>query len=404
MRNNETQYLFRFFPLFLIAYEFCTNMSNDMYLPALPAIVDDFSTSINLVQFTIAAWLAGNTAVQLLMGPLTDRYGRRPILFGGGILFLLATLGCAVAPSLPILIGARLLQGIGVCSMMVAGYASIHDLYDDKKAIHVLIWMGSAAVIAPAIGPILGGWLLLVGSWRTIFFSLFFLGVISLSALWFSMPESSSVHHQKQLKMKAIASSYGKIFSNPSFMLSGASFALLYGGIIGWITASPFILIETLGLSPTKFGYMQIPVFGGYILGAQLVKQFTETFEKEKLIFVGLTFALASGMMLVVCSWLAPHSWLSFVVPVTCYTIGFGFAAAPLNRTTLTATTEQKGIAMAVFYLTMTGAGTVISVILSVVHETPFLASLIIGASVLLAFLLNLSFSSNKRYSRTGGL
>ena len=163
------------FPIFLILYEFCTNMSNDMYLPALPIISEAFSASANLVQLTITAWLAGDTAVQLIIGPLSDRFGRRPILFGGGLLFLIFAPWCALAPTLPILILSRFVQGIGVCTMMVAGYASIHDLYDDKRAIHILVWMGSAAVIAPAIGPVFGGLILTVASWRTIFYVLFFL-------------------------------------------------------------------------------------------------------------------------------------------------------------------------------------------------------------------------------------
>ena len=385
----QDDYLFRFFPLFLITYEFCTNMSNDMYLPALPIIADDFFASISLVQFTIAAWLGGNTAVQLIIGPLSDRYGRRPILLGGGILFLLATLGCALAPSLSFLICARFLQGIGVCSMMVSGYASIHDLYDDQKSIHILVWMGTAAVIAPAIGPLLGGLLLLVTDWRGIFFSLFALGAASILALWFSMPESTQAQSRESLKIKSLLSSYGKIISNSSFMISAACFAFLYGGIIGWITSSPFILLETLQLTPTTFGYLQIPVFGGYIAGAQLVKPLLGKFGKGKLISVGLVVSLLSGIFLVIFSLLLPTSFLSFVIPLACYSVGFGFAAAPLNRVTLTSTTEKKGMAMAVFYLTMTGIGTLVSVILSISHESVFSVSVVIGASALASFLLN---------------
>ncbi|NNM43591.1 MAG: multidrug effflux MFS transporter [Chlamydiae bacterium] len=364
-------------------------MSNDMYLPALPIIADDFFASISLVQFTIAAWLGGNTAVQLIIGPLSDRYGRRPILLGGGVLFLLATLGCATAPSLSFLICARFLQGIGVCSMMVSGYASIHDLYDDQKSIHILVWMGTAAVIAPAIGPLLGGLLLLVTDWRGIFFSLFALASASILALWFSMPESTSAKSPQSLKIKSLLSSYRKIISNASFMISAACFAFLYGGIIGWITSSPFILLETLQLTPTTFGYLQIPVFGGYIVGAQLVKFFLEKYGKEKVISLGLAVSLLSGIFLVIFSFILPSSPLSFVIPLACYCTGFGFAAAPLNRVTLTSTTQQKGMAMAVFYLTMTGIGTGVSVILSIFHETAFSASVVIGASALASLLLN---------------
>jgi Bcr/CflA subfamily drug resistance transporter len=384
-----TSKLFRLFPAFLIIYEFCTNMSNDMYLPALPLIASNFSTHIGLIQLTITAWLAGDTAVQLIVGPLSDRYGRRPILFGGGILFLLATLGCALAPTLTVLIAARFFQGIGVCTMMVAGYASIHDLYDDKQAIHILVWMGSAAVIAPAIGPVLGGLLLLITDWRMIFLSLFILGALSLSALWFSMPESTSLQSRQAVNKKTLIASYKKILCNHSFMVSAASFGLLYGGIMGWITASPFILMSSLGLSPPEFGYLQVPIFGAYILGAQAVKQLMKKWSVEKLIGLGLGTCLLSGLALVLCTLLAPTSTLSFILPMVGYTLGFGFAAAPLNRTTLTATAEQKGTAMAVFYLTMMGAGAIISLILSILSEAVLCSSLVIAASAALGFFLS---------------
>jgi Bcr/CflA subfamily drug resistance transporter len=364
-------------------------MSNDMYLPALPIISHDFGTSLLLVQLTITAWLAGDTAVQCIVGPLSDRYGRRPILFGGGVLFLLSTLGCALSPNLAFLIIARFLQGIGVCTMMVAGYASIHDLYSDKQAIHVLAWMGSAAVIAPAIGPVFGGLLLLVADWRVIFFILFILAAIALIALWFMMPESTSFFSRYRFNVKSLIASYRKILSNPSFMLSASAFGLLYGGVFGWITVSPFILMETLKLSPTEFGYLQLPVFGAYIVGAQVVKRLMDKFKVEELIFSGLIIAALSGIALVICALIAPSNLWSFIVPMAGYTMGFGVAGAPLNRTTLTATSEQKGTSIAVFYLTMTGIGTIISLILSIINETLFLACLVIALTVLLSFFLN---------------
>ncbi len=394
-RTSNKHYLFRFFPVFLVLYEFCTNMSNDMYLPALPLIASDFLTKIQVVQLTITAWLAGDTAVQLIIGPLSDRYGRRPILLGGGLLFLISTLGCALAPNLSVLIASRFLQGIGVCTMMVAGYASIHDLYDDQKAIHILVWMGSAAVIAPAIGPVFGGLFLLVAGWRVIFLSLFILGAIALIALWFSMPESTSLQSRQPLKMKNLISSYRKILSNVSFMTSGGCFALGYGGIIGWITISPFILMDTLKLSPAQFGYLQFPVFGAYIVGAQLVKLIIKKRGKELSINLGLTISMLAGMALILFSLAAPGNFLSFILPMMGYSIGFGFAAAPLNRITLTATHEQKGAAMAVFYLTMIGAGTLISLLLSIFTPTIAFSSIVIALSSLSAFLLNMRRKSH---------
>jgi Bcr/CflA subfamily drug resistance transporter len=379
----------RLFPLFLILYEFCTNMSNDMYLPALSLIARDFQIGINQIQLTITAWLAGSMSVQLIVGPLTDRYGRRPMLLGGGLLFLLSTLGCSLAFSLAGLIVARFVQGIGVCTMMVAGYASIHDLYDDREAIHILVWMGTAAVVAPAIGPVLGGLFLLFTSWKGIFLSLFILGVGALIGLWFVMPESTFSRNRQPLNIRTLLTSYSKILTTPSFIMSALSFALAYGGIIGWITASPFILMETMHLTPAQFGFLQFPVFGGYIVGAQLVKHLMDRMGKEKLVTLGLTVAGLSGISLPILALALPKSAFSFVIPMMIYALGFGFAAAPLNRMTLTATTEQKGAAMAIFYLSMAASGTLISLLLSVMSETIFSSCLVIAAAIILSFILN---------------
>ncbi len=360
-----------------------------MYLPSLSLIANDFDVGINKVQLTITAWLAGSMAVQLIVGPLTDRYGRRPILLGGGVLFLLSTLGCSFASSLIWLITARFVQGIGVCTMMVAGYASIHDLYEDTKAIHILVWMGTAAIIAPAIGPVLGGLLLLFTKWNGIFLSLFILGIIALLGLWLIMPESVGSHNQKSLHVKRLCTAYYNILTNSSFLVSAMSFALAYAGIIGWITTSPFILMEKLLLTPSQFGMLQLPVFGGYIVGAQLVKYFMKRMEKENIISVGLMIAAVSGLFLLFFSYMFTSSISSFIVPMAIYSFGFGFAAAPLNRVTITATNEQKGAAMAIFYLTMAASGTLISLILSTTTETITSSCIVIAVTIISSYALN---------------
>lgn len=377
------------FPVFLILYEFCVNMSNDMYLPAMPKIAHDFATSANLVQMTIVAWLAGDTAFQLLCGPLSDRFGRRPILFIGGLIFLISTLGCSLAPSITFLIVARFFQGISVCTMMVAGYASIHDLYDDQKAIHILAWMGSAAVIAPAVGPVLGSLVLSFAGWRMVFYLLFFLAVIALLGLGFVMPESVTDRTRQRLHLRTLFHAYKTVLATPAFITSAATFGLLYGGVIGWITASPFLLMESLHLSPITFGWLQGIIFIMYIIGAQLVKPIMKRIGKEKLILIGLVIASCSSVCLIVLSLVVERHVASYILPMMGYCLGFGLTSAPLNRTILTSTSEQKGVTIAVFYLMMTGAGTLIGFLLSLIDENALLISCVIAASILLALILN---------------
>lgn len=364
-------------------------MSNDMYLPALPAIGDEFLASDRLIQLTIASWFGGATFVQLIVGPLSDRYGRRLILFGGGILFLLSTLGCALVPSIFLLILLRFIQGIGVCTMMVAGYAAVHDLYEDTQAIHILAWMGSAAVIAPAIGPLLGGFILLFGDWRIIFLCLFAIGIVSLLCLWFAMPGKRSLAARAPFEIKHLLRSYKNLFSNRNFLSSSFSFSLAYAGMIGWIAASPFLLIDTLGLTPYEFGWVQVPVFSSYILGALIIKRMLEKVGTEKLISLGLTISAVSALFLLIFSLFAPGNLWTLLLSMSGYSIGFGMASAPLNRMTLTATNEKKGAAIAIFYLTMEGMATVISSILSLFEETFLTASILICTFILFSLFLH---------------
>jgi DHA1 family multidrug/chloramphenicol efflux transport protein-like MFS transporter len=149
------------------------------------------------------------------------------------------------------------------------------------------------------------------------------------------------------------------------------------------------LLIKTLQLTPLQFGWLQVPVFGAYIVGAQLVKPLMEKMGKDKLIVFGLIISSLSGLCLIFLPFLYPDKTVSFILPMVGYALGFGFAAAPLNRTTLTETQEKRGVAIAVFYLMMIGSGTIISLILSVFDENAFSISIIIAASVCLSFLLN---------------
>lgn len=377
------------FPFFLSFYEFCTNMSNDMYLPALGLIATDFQIGINQVQLTITAWLAGSMSVQLIVGPLADRYGRRPALLIGGVFFLLSSLGCALAADIYWLIFARFVQGISVCSMMVPGYASIHDLYDDEKAIQILVWMGTVAIIAPAIGPLFGGFILLFATWRWVFVALFALGVIALLGLFLVMPESATSYNRSSFNIKDLLGCYYRIISNHNFIISAISFALAYAGVIGWVTSSPVILMNYLNFTPFEFSLAQIPVFSSYIVGAQLIKFFVKNICKEKLIFFGLAIAGFAGLLLILFSYITPNHSLAYILPMTLYTFGFGFASAPLNRITLTATPERKGAAMAVFCLTLATSGTLISLLLSVLDETVFTASIVIALAIIGSFSFN---------------
>lgn len=378
------------FPILLVLYEFAVNLSNDMYLPGLPELATDLKVSHQLAELTVSAWLSGAAFAQLFLGPLSDFRGRRFVLLGGGFIFLLATLGCSLSHGIGWILLLRFFQGTAVCSLMVAGYASIHESFNDKDAIRVLSWMGSAAVIAPLVGPLLGVWVLSWGHWRIVFALLFGLGLPPLLGLWFLMPETNLSPNRSALKPALLIGTYLRIFKNRTFMLSALSSGFIYAGVMIWLTASPFLMIDTLGMSRNIFGVAQIPIFGSYLVGSWLMRRHLDRLGAEKLIHIGLLISTFSSLCLLLGGYWFSLSLAGLVLPMAGFSLGFGLAMAPLNRITLSSTSEGKGSACALFYMCMEATGAVGSFLVSWIGSgTAVLVAVLMLAVALLAMGLN---------------
>ena len=178
MTNQRTGALLRFFPLLMVCYEISAYLSNDMYLSALPQMAIDFNITQHIAQLTLTAWFLGAASMQLILGPASDQYGRRPVLLLGGLCFVIAAVVSALTTDLTTLLISRFFQGCATCSVVVAGYAAIHELYEHKEAIRVLARMSSITILAPALGPLVGGLILQTVGWRFIFWGWLFLQLL----------------------------------------------------------------------------------------------------------------------------------------------------------------------------------------------------------------------------------
>jgi Bcr/CflA subfamily drug resistance transporter len=364
--------LYRLFPFFLILYEFATYLSNDMYLPAFTVLGADFGLGDEGVQLTMTAWLVGNALFQLIIGPMSDRFGRRPLLLWGGVLFVTSSLLCRYTNSFPLFLLLRCIQGIGVSTMMIPGYATIHDLYDDREAVKLIALMGSFAVLAPMIAPLLGSVVLTLSSWRTIFDVVGLLAFLALVGLFFNMPESLK-ERAVSLSMKSVFKTYASIVSERKFLYTTLSLGCLYGAVILWIVEGPFLLMRHFGLSHVEFSLSQIPVFSAYIAGAQCVRYFMDRF--DTVIWVrcsmlgGFGALLASGGVALFCM---PSLSVTLGL-MSVFTFSFGMVYAPLSRVAMTSTTLQKGAVSSAFYFTTTLCGILGTALLTVIPGTGFL-------------------------------
>jgi len=241
----------------------------DFYLPAFPQIARSFATDTQHVQVSLAVYFAGVAIGQLLYGPLADRFGRRPPLLGGLLLFCAASLACSLAPSLEWLIGARFVQALGGCVGMVIPRAVVRDHCDTLTSARVFSQLMLVMGVAPILAPLAGGALLVVGGWQSIFWCLTLIGLLCMLAVILWLPESFPATQPRRPLRRAL-SGYLHLLKDGVFIGHVLTGGLALGGMFAYIAGSPFVFIEVYGVPPAHYGWLFGSNAAGYILVGQL--------------------------------------------------------------------------------------------------------------------------------------
>lgn len=358
------------FPIFLVLYEIAAYLSNDIYLPALLPLAQSLQISSHLVQWTLTIWFLGCSSMHLLVGPLADRYGRRVVLFTGAFLFVCSSLICAIAPNITILLIARFIQGCTISSVIVAGYATIHESYESKKAIEILAFMSSITILAPAFGPLLGGVILQFASWRVLFGLLTIMAMIVLPFLWRYMPNTYPPEKYVPLNIGKIIKSYQRICCSQRFLGNIVPFCFLFSGMMAWMTAGPILIVKTLHHPPVVFGIYQTIIFGGFILGTRMLSYAIKRFAIRRIISTGLAIAGIGATFGLIAAVYWPDAFSVLIAFWTLYALGVALTFGPLSRLSIEATEEPMGARMAIFSTFMTGAATLSSGIISMFSQS----------------------------------
>lgn len=380
------------FPLLLVSYEMATYLSTDMYLPALPQMSQSLGISYHLVQLTLTLWFFGSASLQFVVGPLSDYYGRRPVLLIGGLFFLISTIVCAGTSDITILLIARFIQGTAVCSAIVAGYAAIHESLEQKQVIQTLAWMSSITVLAPALGPVLGAAILHFGDWRLIFICLAVFGGISIALLFKFMPESNPDGKTKHpIHLKKLLHNYGLIFSSRSFRAYSFTFCCLFGGFIAWISAGAFLVVNSFNYSVNRFTFFQCLIFGAFILATRFVKVLLNRISPQHLIYIGTACCLIGASIGALLSQLLPNMILGLIIPLMLYGVGAGLSFSPLSRLAIESSDQAMGAKMAMFSSGISITGVSASVLVMIFYNGSLTSlAYLIAALALAAGLIQL--------------
>ncbi len=364
----------RWIPMLLIIYNFCANLANDIYLPSMPTLMHLYATTSSTLQLTMSAWFAGVALPQLFFGPLTDKIGRRPVLFAGGVCFLIATFVCALAPNIWVLIVARFFQGVGVCSLNVTTFSILIDLYTYKNRTRITNKITMVGIMAPLFGPILGGYILAMCGWQYNFVVVFLLALGSLIGLWYTLPESNRYLNPHALHVKNITKNYMLLARNKLFLKNLIPYCLLLGGIVVYLTAAPFIIIDKMGVAPQRFGYTQLPVFSAFILGALLLNTVREEAQLRWLLARGIALSFVGGCLMLIASAFLPQHLAVFIVPMLIYALGFSLCSSPLVSEVMSVVTSTKGSAAAFLGFGMASSCTLLSLLLGVIYDGSILS------------------------------
>jgi DHA1 family bicyclomycin/chloramphenicol resistance-like MFS transporter len=239
-----------------------TPLAVDMYLASLPTLAQRFAAAPGAVQLTLAAFFVGLSIGQFFFGPIVDRFGRKPPLFVGGAVYVLASFGCAFAPSIEALIALRFVQALGGCVTMVVSRAVVRDLFQPREAARVLSMLMLVMGVAPILAPLLGGHLLIWFGWPSIFLVLGTYGAIILAVAWRWLPETRPAG-TAPLSFASALRNYAAVLSDRRFLGYTLGAALPLGGMFAYVAGSPFVFIELYGFGPESYGLL----FGANAMG-----------------------------------------------------------------------------------------------------------------------------------------
>ena len=345
----------KLFPWLLAAYESVVNSTNSMYLPMLPTVANDLLTSETNIQRTVSIWFTGASVSQIFFGPLSDYKGRRFVLLLGGIIFLIATLGCALSQTITALACCRFFEGVGVCTLTAAGYLVIHESYKEKEGVKVLATLGAVSELTPLLGPFVSSWMLYQFGWRTVFVLLFVLGIFTILGLSFVMPETNKKLDPLALNPLHFFKRYIRILRRPTFLLFVLSYGFLYAGITAWATTSPFLLMNFHGLAAGQYSLVQIPIGISYISATLLVKKLANTRSLEKIIDLGLKISTLGSLLFIFTGLFFPKNLNGTIISMMIYCAGCGLSFSCFNRKIVFSLQENLGAIIAVQDLGMIG-------------------------------------------------
>lgn len=395
------------FATFLVAYEFLTYMANDMIMPGMIHVAQSFHAPESVVASSLTVYMLGGASLQIILGPLSDSFGRRPMMIIGGVLFFFFTVVIACSQSINQFLIARFFEGMGLCFIGVIGYATIQELFEEMDAIRLIAIMANISILAPLLGPLFGAIVIYYSSWRYIFLGISVGALIALWGLWNYMPEpigsikkNGECIEKTDFSFAAICSTYTALLKNSTFCWTALAIAMLGIPCLIWIALAPLIMIIEAKLTVIHYALWQLPVFGATILGNWYLHRLTFKHSTTQIITYGCWIMAVSAFLISFLPYFFGNDYYYLLPGIIIYFFALSIINAPLNRLCLYTTQLSKGTVSALISLCVMvigAAGTEIGNFCYKNHSNLHF-SLYCNATQILFFVsLSLAYYFNKR-------
>lgn len=319
----------------------------DTYLPSFPAIGREFGVGSLAVQQTLSVFLFTFAFMMLFYGTLSDSFGRRPVILVALTVYTLSSLGAAFAPTFGWLLVCRALQGLAAGAGSVIGQAIVQDRFshDQSHAQRIMSHIMMVFGLAPAIAPILGGWLHVTFGWRSTFMFLALFGVLLIGLVYRMLPESLPKAQRHAFHGVAIAKNYLKVLKNPQFLLLSLAVGLSFGGLSLYIGSASNFVMEILHLPETAFGWLFVPLISGMVIGSAWGGKKADKIKPARMVWIGFGLMALASVLNVGYNWLfvADVPWA--VLPLMIYTFGLAVAMPAIQVGALALFPANRGLA-----------------------------------------------------------
>lgn len=340
-------------------------VATNIYIPTLPAIAADLGTTPARVQMTLMTYFAGVAIAQLIYGPLSDRYGRRPVLFVGLTIFLVASGACAVVPTIDGLIVARFFQATGACVGQVIGRAVVRDLFDREETASAMASITFAIAIAPAAAPVLGAYVHLWAGWRMTFVVVALFGLIVALAAFRALPETLPQRTSAAASgVGAMLTAYGRLLRSPAFIGYTLTSTCIFAALFAFVSDAPFIVINMLGETPQAYSLYSMITVVGFAVGSFSAGRVTPKIGIDRTIILGLCVLVAAALVMFGWAHWGTLSLASVIAPMNFVVLGMGLVFPNSTAGALSIHPEIAGTASALLgFLQMAGAGFSVAVV-----------------------------------------